>query len=75
MYHSVFLTSPGWFVFSDNKHIIQFHLLKGAFTPKHIYSPDVVQEILQHARLRGVRVIPEFDTPGKFVRLNKELAV
>ena len=38
--------------------------LKGAFTPKHIYSPDVVQEILQHARLRGVRVIPEFDTPG-----------
>nr|CAD2194993.1 unnamed protein product [Meloidogyne enterolobii] len=37
---------------------------EGAFTSKHIYSPNVVDEILQHARLRGVRVIPEFDTPG-----------
>ncbi|CAK5081441.1 unnamed protein product [Meloidogyne enterolobii] len=41
-----------------------FLIKKGAFTSKHIYSPNVVDEILQHARLRGVRVIPEFDTPA-----------
>lgn len=37
---------------------------EGAFSSKHIYSPNVVNEIIQHARLRGVRVVPEFDTPG-----------
>ncbi|KAI6191492.1 Beta-N-acetylhexosaminidase [Aphelenchoides bicaudatus] len=37
---------------------------KGAYTQQHIYSKSAVQDILDHARLRGIRVMVEFDTPG-----------
>ncbi|VDM71719.1 unnamed protein product [Strongylus vulgaris] len=36
----------------------------GAYSPKHQYSPSDVQEIINFARIRGIRVIPEFDLPG-----------
>lgn len=36
----------------------------GAYSPAHVYSQEDVRHLIQYAADRGVRVLPEFDTPG-----------
>ena len=36
----------------------------GAYTPTHVYTYDDVREVVKYAMERGIRVVPEFDTPG-----------
>ena len=37
---------------------------KGAYTEKHVYSKSDIADLIEFARVRGIRIIPEFDTPG-----------
>ncbi|CAI6374645.1 unnamed protein product [Macrosiphum euphorbiae] len=37
---------------------------RGAFGKSAIYSRDDVRRVMEHTKRRGIRVIPEFDTPG-----------
>ncbi|KAJ1837208.1 Glucosamine-6-phosphate isomerase (Glucosamine-6-phosphate deaminase) (GNPDA) (GlcN6P deaminase), partial [Coemansia sp. RSA 2703] len=37
---------------------------KGAYGADQMYSYNDVQQIIEYARQRGIRVIPEFDVPG-----------
>ena len=36
----------------------------GAFSAEEIYTPDQVKDLTRYAMVRGIRIIPELDTPG-----------
>ena len=38
--------------------------LHGAYSPRQVYTPEDIREIVSYAKVRGVRVLPEFDAPA-----------
>ena len=38
---------------------------KGAYNRQDVYSPNDIADLLEFARQRGIRVVIEFDSPGK----------
>ena len=37
---------------------------RGRYSRVHVYKQEDMRKLVDHARFRGIRVIPEFDTPG-----------
>ena len=46
----------------------------GAFDPQHLYTPADVAGIVQYAKARGVRVVPEFECGSTALRLTPRLS-
>lgn len=38
--------------------------LYGAYSPRHVYTPQEVKELVKYARVRGIKIIPEIDAPA-----------
>ncbi len=51
--------------------ISEYCLLKGRFTKDHVYKHQDIIGLVEYARIRGIRVIPEFDSPGHVAAFGK----
>ena len=58
-----------WHLVDDQSFPLKFdkfpEMAQGAYSEKHVFTENDVRGLVEYARLRGIRVIPELDCPGK----------
>lgn len=69
-----------WHVVDDQSFPLEIEDLpelsrKGAFRPDLVYTKDDVELVVEYARHRGIRVLPEIDTPGMNIVQNTQSIV